>query len=65
MMTEVKEADKTNNASLSAYIGTVRLAFVQQVKMPCTARFFTPHPSKIKDFCHLLPKEKAIFHYAF
>jgi len=28
-LTEVKGADKTNNASLSAYIGTVRLAFVQ------------------------------------
>jgi hypothetical protein len=28
--------------------------------MPCAASFFAPHPSKIKDFCHLLPKEKAL-----
>ena len=27
--------------------------------MPCVASFFTLHPSKIKDFCHLLPREKA------
>jgi hypothetical protein len=27
--------------------------------------FYPPHPSKIKDFCHLLPKEKAFYACAF
>jgi hypothetical protein len=31
-------------------------------KSKCLAQqaFLTPHPSKIKDFCHLLPREKAL-----
>ena len=26
---------------------------VQQVKMPCAVNFFTPHPAKNIDFCHI------------
>ena len=71
-LTEVKEAPKTNNSNPSAYIGTV--GFELCCKSKCLVKqdvflilrdgkpvpyFFTPHPSKIKDFCHLLLEEKA------
>ena len=71
-LTEVKEAVKTNKPNPSAYIGTV--GFELCCKSKCLVKqdvflilrdgkpvpyFFTPHPSKIKDFCHLLLEEKA------
>ena len=58
-LTEVKGAPKTNRPDSSAYTGTVESGLCSKSKCLAEQALFTPHPSKIRDFCHLLLKEKA------
>ena len=59
-LTEVKGATKTNKPDLSAYIGTVKSGLCSKSKCLAQQAFYTPHPSKIRDFCHLPPRGKAL-----
>jgi len=59
MMTEVKGADKTNNSSLSAYIGTVRLELCSKSKCLAQQAFFAFYPTSVKNHRFLPPSPQG------
>ena len=59
-LTEVNKAAKTSNATPKCIQILERGALCSKSKRLAQQGLFAPHPSKIKDFCHLPPGGKAL-----